>query len=226
MTDKGEAGMKKLSFRGVFLSVFMVAAVSGCATRGYVDEQLTEALTAEINNVRTEITNVRETVRNNENAIGLLKIKTQEQQEMMEKKFSLVDEAVTRAKEGSKVSATGKLMFEATISDESIPFAFNKSELSEDAKAELDILAELLVQENKNVYIEIQGHTDNVGTEEYNLKLGQIRADAVKTYLHAKHEIPLHRMDSFSYGKSRPVAPNDTAETRAQNRRVVLMVME
>jgi len=217
--------MKKLFFRRIFLSVFMVAAVSGCATRGYVDEQLTEALTAEINNVRTEIVKVQETVRSNEDAIGLLKIRTQEQQELIEKKFSLVDEAVNRAKEGSKL-ITGKLMFEATISDESIPFAFNKSELSEDAKAELDILAELLVQENKNVYIEIQGHTDDVGTEEYNLKLGQIRADAVKQYLHTKHEIPLHRMDSFSYGKSRPVASNDTAENRAQNRRVVLMVME
>ncbi len=217
--------MKKLFFTQVFLSVFMLLAMSGCATRGYVDEQLTESLTAEINNVRAEISNVRENVRSNEEAIGLLKIKTQEQQELIEKKLSLVDEAVTRAKDGNKVS-TGKLMFEATISDESIPFSFNKSELSEDAKAELDILAEVLIQENRNVYIEIQGHTDNIGTEEYNLELGQIRAEAVKSYLHTKHEIPLHRMDSFSYGKSRPAAPNDTAENRAQNRRVVLMVME
>ncbi|MGE0084126.1 MAG: OmpA family protein [Desulfococcaceae bacterium] len=217
--------MRKLLFPNVLFSVFLILAVSGCATRRYVNEQLNEALTAEISNVRTDISNVREGVRSNQEAIDVLKIKTQEQQEMIEKKFSLVDEAISRAKEGSKVSA-GKLMFEATISDETVPFTFNKSELSEDAKAELDILAEVLIQENRNVYIEIQGHTDNIGTEAYNLKLGQFRADAVKNYLHTKHEIPLNRMDSFSYGKSRPVAPNDTAENRAQNRRVVLMVME
>lgn len=218
--------MRKLLFPNLFLAVFMLLAVSGCASRRYVDEQLNEALTSEIRNVRAEVSNVREGMLRNNESIDLLKIKTQEQQEIIEKKLSLVDDAVTRAKEGGKVGSTGKLMFEATISDESIPFAFNKSELSEDAKAELDILAEVLVQENKNVYIEIQGHTDNIGTEEYNLKLGQIRAEAVKAYLHTKHEIPLHRMDAFSYGKSRPVALNDTADSRAQNRRVVLMVME
>ncbi len=217
--------MKKLIFPRVFLSFFMLSAMTGCATRGYVDEQLTEALTAEISNVRAEISNVREGVRSNQEAIDLLKTKAREQQELIEKKLLLVDEAVTRARDGNKVRA-GKLMFEATISDESIPFSFNKTELSEDAKAELDILAEVLIQENRNVYIEIQGHTDNIGTEAYNLKLGQIRADAVKTYLHTNHDIPLHRMDTFSYGKSRPAVPNDTAENRAQNRRVVLMVME
>jgi peptidoglycan-associated lipoprotein len=80
--------------------------------------------------------------------------------------------------------------------------------------------------ENKNVYMEIQGHTDSVGTDAYNVRLGMARAEVAKTYLYTKHNIPLHRMSVFSYGESKPVAENDTPQNRAINRRITIVVIE
>ncbi|HSM14146.1 MAG TPA: OmpA family protein, partial [Thermoanaerobaculia bacterium] len=71
----------------------------------------------------------------------------------------------------------------------------------------------------------IQGHTDNVGGENYNEQLGKKRADVVMEYL-AKAGIPIFRMAAISYGESAPVADNSTREGRAANRRVVLVVLQ
>ncbi|QTA82887.1 OmpA-like domain-containing protein [Desulfonema limicola] len=220
--------MKKLlSLAG--LSFIIIIFMTGCASRGYVDKQLSSALTSEITNIRSEVNENIEDVRKNVEAtqeeIKELKAAAQKQQEKIDEKLSLVQDAIVRAEEAHKL-AKGKLLYEVTISDESVPFSYKKSELSEDAKAELDIFAKVLIEENNDVYIEIQGHTDNIGSEKYNLELGQARADSVKAYLHTQHNIPLHKLNSFSYGKSMPVAPNDTETGRAKNRRVVLMVME
>jgi outer membrane protein OmpA-like peptidoglycan-associated protein len=58
-----------------------------------------------------------------------------------------------------------------------------------------------------------------------NERIGLQRAEAVKRYLHEKHQIPLHKMNVISYGEDKPVAPNTTKEGRAQNRRVVIRVL-
>ncbi len=72
---------------------------------------------------------------------------------------------------------------------------------------------------NPELTLEIQGHTDSTGSEAYNLKLSQRRAEAVKAEL-IRHGIAPERLTTVGYGESRPVAPNDTAEGRALNRRV------
>ena len=77
----------------------------------------------------------------------------------------------------------------------------------------------------KNVFIEIEGHTDNVGDKTYNEKLGQERAEAVKRYLYEAHQVPLHKINVISYGEDKPVSPNNTKAGRAQNRRVVIRVL-
>ena len=79
--------------------------------------------------------------------------------------------------------------------------------------------------ENKDIYIEIQGHTDGTGSEDYNLELGFKRAESVMIYLHLNHNMPLHRMNIFSYGESRPVVDNDIMENRAKNRRITIVGM-
>ena len=75
------------------------------------------------------------------------------------------------------------------------------------------------------VFIEIEGHTDNVGDKVINEKIGMERAEAVKRYLFEQHQIPLHKMNVISYGEDKPVAPNNTRDGRAQNRRVVVKVL-
>jgi outer membrane protein OmpA-like peptidoglycan-associated protein len=81
-----------------------------------------------------------------------------------------------------------------------------------------------LKAENQNVYLEIQGHTDSVGPEEYNFRLGLERAETVRRYL-SESGIPLHRISVISYGEERPVATNKTKDGRSQNRRVVIQVL-
>ncbi|GBC60438.1 OmpA family protein [Desulfonema ishimotonii] len=217
--------MKKTLISLVALTGVAVFGMTGCASKKYVDSQLNEALSAEISEVHTEMRQIRQDVDTHEQEIQELKVTAEEQEEKLNEKLGLIEDALARAEKANKLSK-GKLLYEVTISDESVPFAYNKSELSEDAKAQLNIFAGVLIEENDDIYIEIQGHTDNVGSEKYNLELGQARADAVRAWLREKHNIPLHKMSTFSYGESKPVAENDTAENRARNRRVVLLVME
>lgn len=199
--------------------------LTGCATQNYVKEQINQALETRIQEAETQI-------EANQTQIARLKETSEEQNEQLhqlsratEQGFTLGEEALERAVEASKV-AEGKLLYEVVLTDGDVHFGFDKSDLSEEAKAALDAFAERLTLENENVYIEIQGHTDNVGAEEYNLGLGKARASAVYSYLHREHGIPLHRMDTFSYGESRPIAENNNSTNRALNRRVTLVVIE
>jgi outer membrane protein OmpA-like peptidoglycan-associated protein len=102
----------------------------------------------------------------------------------------------------------------------------NRALISDDARAILDEAIAQLKQENRGVFFEIEGHTDSTGPEEYNHKLGEDRAMAVRNYLHDQHQIALSRMEVISYGEKKPVVDNKTRAHRAQNRRVVIQVLE
>jgi len=77
-----------------------------------------------------------------------------------------------------------------------------------------------------DAFIEIQGHTDSIGSESYNLELGYKRAESAMRYLNMEQGIPLFRMNVISYGEFKPIADNATKEGRAQNRRVTLVAMQ
>ncbi|MFP4360009.1 MAG: OmpA family protein [Alphaproteobacteria bacterium] len=96
-------------------------------------------------------------------------------------------------------------------------FEFDRSEIQPEFEGVLTEIAELIVDNDEEVTIE--GHTDSIGTEEYNMGLGERRADSVAEYL-AEQGVPMEDMTTVSYGETRPVAPNDTSEGRALNRRV------
>jgi outer membrane protein OmpA-like peptidoglycan-associated protein len=121
--------------------------------------------------------------------------------------------------------ANKRLVFEVVLSEDQGGFKFGKTDLPDDTKAKLDELVSTLKQDPKNVYIEIEGHTDNVGSKEINEKVGMERAEAVKKYLYEQYQIPLHKMNVISYGEDKPIAPNKTKAGRAQNRRVVIKVL-
>lgn len=99
-----------------------------------------------------------------------------------------------------------------------ITFEFDSANLTPEALPILDdVIASLMYY--PEVEVEIQGHTDNYGTDEYNLKLSQERADSVKEYL-VRNGIAEYRLTTSGWGESKPVATNDTDEGRAQNRRI------
>jgi outer membrane protein OmpA-like peptidoglycan-associated protein len=134
-------------------------------------------------------------------------------------------EALRRAQEAGKL-AEGKLLYESVLTDDKVKFGFDVAELSPEAKSALDAFANQLVQEGSSVYIEIQGHTDATGSEEYNEQLGLERAEAVRRYLSQQHRFPLHRMNVISYGETAAIAANDSREGRASNRRIALVVLQ
>jgi peptidoglycan-associated lipoprotein len=125
-----------------------------------------------------------------------------------------------------KTLIRGNLVLQATVKNNDAKFAFESAELSAAAKSVLDQFVQRLIQENKGVYIEIQGHTDNTGSDAVNIPLGHRRAEAVMMYLYQQHRIPLHRMSVVSLGSSMPVADNSSRDGRAQNRRVEVLVYE
>jgi outer membrane protein OmpA-like peptidoglycan-associated protein len=112
----------------------------------------------------------------------------------------------------------------SVITLNNIFFDFNKSDLKTESFSELDRVAELL-NKNTAMEIEIGGHTDNVGADDYNIKLSQSRVESVMRYL-TKIGINKSRIKAVGYGKSKPVASNDTDEGRAQNRRVEFTIIK
>ncbi len=108
------------------------------------------------------------------------------------------------------------------ISLEGTNFAFNKADITAEGKAKLDAAATTLGAE-PTVKLSVEGHTDAVGSAPYNQALSERRAKSVVAYLVSKG-VDGARLTPVGYGKTKPVATNDTAEGRAQNRRVDLVV--
>jgi len=134
-------------------------------------------------------------------------------------------EALKRAQEAG-VLAKGKVAFEQTFTEDRVKFGLNKYELDKSAKSALDEFAAKVKALNEPVFLEIQGHTDDTGGSRYNEQLGQMRADSVRRYLSREYKLPLNRMSTISYGDTLTAASNKTRKGRADNRRVVIVVLE
>jgi peptidoglycan-associated lipoprotein len=135
-------------------------------------------------------------------------------------------EAVKAGERAAAVEAsTRRLVYEVVLSEDQGNFKFGKTDLPDTAKQRIDQMITDLKADPKGVFIELEGHTDNVGSKDYNTKLGQDRAEAVKRYLYEAHQVPLHKINVISYGEEKPVSPNNNKDGRAQNRRVVIKVL-
>jgi outer membrane protein OmpA-like peptidoglycan-associated protein len=206
----------KTVFRGILAAAVVVLGMSGCASQQYVDQQMS-ASEARIGALEANVGTLQEEV------VGL-KRSDAVQTEKLERLSDTAKEALSRAQEAGNL-AKGRFLYEIRL-DSTVKFGFDKTGLSPEAEAALDDFAARLKAEDKNVFIEIQGHTDDAGPEKYNLALGKRRADAVKRYLHMNCGVPLARMSVISYGEERPLANNSIPEGRAENRCVVLVIME
>lgn len=113
---------------------------------------------------------------------------------------------------------------EAVIELDGVYFDFDKATLKPEAKSVLDQAAALL-NKHERVVVEIAGHTDSMGSEDYNQGLSERRAKSVQDYLVAKG-VKASRLSAKGYGESMPVASNDTKEGRAENRRVEMIVLD
>jgi peptidoglycan-associated lipoprotein len=186
--------------------------LTGCASKRYVGEEVSKSSTAaerHISQVESQVEQTQTRVREHDTKIAELDKTTRE--------------ALERAQAAGKL-AEGKFVFSLVLSDDAVKFPVDKYDLSADARQKLDDFADRLKSENKNVYLEIQGHTDATGSAVYNYRLGDERAEAVRRYLNQKG-VALNRMSTISYGKDEPVEDNKTKAGRAKNRRVVVVVL-
>ena len=189
--------------RVVTAAALAVGAISlgGCATKDYVNEHVAavdakvQATQGQVDQHQAHLTQLDQTTK----------------------------DALDRATAAGKL-AEGKFLYSMVLSDDSVKFPVDSSKLSPEAEQRLTDFAEKLKTDNRNVYVEIQGHTDARGKDMLNQRLGEERAEAVRLFMN-QHGVPLNRMSTISYGKADPVADNKTREGRAQNRRVVLIVM-
>jgi outer membrane protein OmpA-like peptidoglycan-associated protein len=202
------------------LALVLIAA-PGCVSNKKFDSN--------VEDTDSRINAVENAVEANEKKIGDLKTDTDRRLNSAEQQASeaaaLGNQALTTAQSAEK-SAQGKLLWTVTITDDKVKFGFGQSTLNADAIAVLDKLVAKIKGYGKAVYLEIEGHTDNVGDEQFNMKLSYQRAMIVREYLHQNGGIPLHAMSVIAFGESKPIADNSTAEGRAQNRRVVIRVLE
>ena len=202
-----------------------VIAGTGCVTKRRFRDNV-EAVDGRIGSVESG-------VEANERRINDLKTETDGKISAVEEQANAAMQAGQQA--GSKADAAqaaadraakGRLLWSVNLTNDMVKFAFNGASLGDETMVMLDELAGKIKSFGKAVYVEIEGHTDSSGDEGYNLMLGEKRAEAVRNYLGKKGGIPLHAMNAISYGESQPIADNSTRDGRAQNRRVVVKVLE
>ncbi len=223
-----------------FMTAIAVAGVAiaatGCASKKYVQTSVGE-VNEKVDSLGRSVEQTQERTRQNEAKITEVDGKATAAGTAAQQANASAQQANSAAAAANS-NATGvgnrldafdkaskRLVLEVVLNEASGNFKFGKSDLPDEAKSEIDQVISKLQQDPKNVWIEIEGHTDNVGPAEYNEKLGLERAEAVKRYLYEKHQIPLHKINVISYGMTKPAADNKTKDGRAQNRRVVIRVL-
>jgi peptidoglycan-associated lipoprotein len=224
-------------FRKFFVALpIVVMAVGGsaaCATKKYVRTSVGE-VNEKVDSQGRAIEETQERTRKNEGRISEVDSKAQAAAQSAQAANDAAGAANANAtRVGTEANgkfdaidkANKRLVFEVVLSEDQGNFKFGKTTLPDEAKAKIDEMVAQMKQDPKNIYLEIEGHTDNVGDKATNERIGLARADAVKKYLYDQYQIPLHKMNVISYGKDKPVAPNKTKAGRAQNRRVVIKVL-
>jgi peptidoglycan-associated lipoprotein len=197
-----------------------VLAFVGCATKSYVRQTVANAA----QDSDRKLGEVQQQVETAQMDVTNLKQSDDQQSTEIAHLSATARDALTRAQEAGKL-AQGKFLYQVVLTDQSVHFPLDSAELSQQAKKELDKVADNLKQDDRSVYIEIQGFTDSTGSKEFDLRLGRARAETVMRYLNMHQGVPLHRMNVISYGKDNPIASNETREGRAKNRRVALVVL-
>jgi peptidoglycan-associated lipoprotein len=213
-----------------------MAIVPACATKKLVRTEV-GAVNAKVDTLNTSLEATQERTRQTETKVTAVDAKAEAAgrsavdaraaadaarlaADSADKAATVVDGRVTAVEASAR-----RLIYEVTLSEDQGNFLSNGAALPDAAKARLDQMVTQLKADPKGIFIEIEGHTDNVGAAAYNEHLGLERAEVVKRYLYEQHQVPLHKINVISYGEDKPVAPNKTREGRGQNRRVVVRVL-
>ena len=220
--------MKKLVI-GVPVLALALGGTTACATKKFVRGEVGQ-VNEKVDTLTRSVEENQERTRANEARIGEVDQKAAAadqraagaEQRAAEAR-SAADAVNTRADAIERASK--RIVYEVVLSEDKGDFKFGQAAVPEAAVGEIDQLVQQLKSNPNGAFIEIEGHTDNTGSKDINYKLGMERADAVKRYIYENHQVPLHRINVISYGEEKPIAPNNTKDGRAQNRRVVIKVL-
>ena len=206
-----------------------LAGSGACATKKMVRQRVGE-VNDKVETLSQSLEENQQRTKANEQRIGEVDQHAQAADQKAQQAGQRADEAAAAADKvnarADKIEAASKrIVYEVVLSEDEGNFKFGQTKLPDEAEQKLDELVNQLKANPNGAYIEIEGHTDNVGPKALNEKLGLERAEAVQRYLYEQYQIPLHKMNVISYGKDKPVAPNKTKAGRAQNRRVVIKVL-
>jgi outer membrane protein OmpA-like peptidoglycan-associated protein len=213
----------------IAISALALGGTSACATKKMVRQRVGE-VNDKVDSLSKSVEENQQRTKANEGRIGEVDQHAQAADQhaqaanaRADAAYTAADKVNTRADEIEKKA--NRLVYEVVLSEDQGGFKFGQSKLPADLQAKVDELVAQLKANPNGGYIEIEGHTDNVGPKDVNYKLGLERAEAVKRYLYENQQIPLHKMNVISYGEEKPIAPNKTKAGRAQNRRVVIKVL-
>ena len=217
----------------VSMFALTLAVAPACATKKFVRTEVGQ-VNDKVTTLSTSLEQTQERVRQNEAQIKDVDTRAQAAASKAESAANTAQQTAVTANDGvTKVNtradaieaASRKILFEVVLSEDQGKFKFGDSELPDEAKAAIDSMVNNIKSQKSAVWIEIEGHTDNVGSKTYNEQLGLERAEAVKRYLYEQHQVPLHKINAISYGEDKPATDNKTRDGRAQNRRVVIKVL-
>jgi peptidoglycan-associated lipoprotein len=225
--------MKEAAMRNFVLAIPVVAIALGgttaCATKKFVRGEVTQ-VNDKVDTLSKSVEENQERTRANEGRIT----EVDQKAAAADQKASAADQRAGEARAAADAvntradaieKASKRMVYEVVLSEDKGNFKFGQATMPDDAKGEIDALVQKLKSEPNGAFIEIEGHTDNVGGKAYNEHLGLERAEAVKRYIYEQHQVPLHKINVISYGEEKPIAPNKTRDGRAQNRRVVIRVL-
>jgi outer membrane protein OmpA-like peptidoglycan-associated protein len=210
----------------VAASVVLLGLVAGggCVTK--------KKFKTETERTDTRFRDVETSVETNERRVEDLRASTDRKVSSVEQQanqaLSIGQEArstAQRAAADAEAALKGRLIWTESLSDDKVKFNVNRAQLNDEARTALDDVVDRIKGYGKAVYVEIEGHTDSSGDATYNRRLSEERASAVRDYLH-EQGIPLHAMNVIGEGEEDPIADNKTRTGRAQNRRVVIRVLE
>lgn len=188
------------------ISVLLLAFV-GCASTKYVNQKVEE---------------LEGKLQQNKDRIDDLDQQLTQVDSKAEEAKSSSEEALREAQEAlKKAVAMGEYK---ELGTKEMNFDFDRYTLTNIAQNVLDEIG-MMMQKDPRLVLEISGHTDAIGSKNYNLLLGNNRAESVKRYLSEKFNISLGRMYTVSFGEFKPLAENDSPKGRAANRRVELRLL-
>lgn len=194
--------------------------LSSAPSRGGVPESVRQEMRQELNTTEEQLRNAEQKAEQQQEEIARLQQELEAQKEQYEERLQETEDCCNELEKLKRTQL--EVEFEGELTG--VNFAFDSSELLPDARPILNNAVRLL-RTHPDVDVEIQGHTDSVGTEEYNQNLSQRRAESVRQYL-ISQGISADRLSTVGYGESQPITTNETPEGQAMNRRVVLIILD